>query len=50
MLSDIPAEKVELHANFQKLGKAFDKQGEQLHREIDIIVEKLKFNGNQTTG
>lgn len=47
MLSDIPAEKAELHANFQKLGKAFDKQGEKLHREIDIIVEKLKFNLDQ---
>lgn len=47
MLSDIPAEKAELHANFQKLGKAFDKQGEKLHREIDIIVEKLKCNLDQ---
>lgn len=47
MLSDIPAEKAELHANFQKLGKAFNKQGEKLHREIDIIVEKLKFNLDQ---
>lgn len=47
MLSDIPTEKAELHANFQKLGKALDKQGEKLHREIDIIVEKLKFNLDQ---
>lgn len=47
MLSDIPSKKAELHENSQKLGKAFDKQGEELHTEIDIIIEKLNFNLNQ---
>lgn len=47
MLSDIPSKKAELHENSQKLRKAFDKQGEELHTEIDIIIEKLNFNLNQ---
>nr|XP_034318974.1 uncharacterized protein LOC117687032 [Crassostrea gigas]XP_034318975.1 uncharacterized protein LOC117687032 [Crassostrea gigas] len=40
--SDIHLHKVNLNENSQKLKTAIDKQGEDLHREINYIVTKLK--------
>nr|XP_019926959.2 uncharacterized protein LOC105338238 [Crassostrea gigas]XP_034321400.1 uncharacterized protein LOC105338238 [Crassostrea gigas]XP_034321401.1 uncharacterized protein LOC105338238 [Crassostrea gigas] len=40
--SDIHLHKVNLNENSQKLKTAIDKQGEDLHREINSIVTKLK--------
>nr|XP_034321399.1 uncharacterized protein LOC117687972 [Crassostrea gigas] len=40
--SDIHLHKVNLNDNSQKLKTAIDKQGEDLHREINSIVTKLK--------
>lgn len=44
ILSKIPVQKVNLNKNTEKIITSIDKHGEELHREIEFIIKKLKCN------
>lgn len=47
LASNIPVQKASLSKHSQELAKALDKKGDDLHREIDIIIQKLKSDINE---
>lgn len=46
IVSNIPLQKAKIEKNSQKLRTVFDKHGEDLHREIESYVQKLKSDLN----
>eukprot|EP00105_Crassostrea_gigas_P025281 XP_011445816.1 PREDICTED: tripartite motif-containing protein 45-like [Crassostrea gigas] len=47
IVSDISVQKADLSNNSQKLTSAINKHGEDMHREVDIIIKSLKSNIDQ---